>query len=90
MRVNTTHDLQQLPVDILILPGCDDDNNCDASGNYVNDDGFVLDTDGYMNNYTFYFKHSAGGDYTLSITSVAKASKVPDSHVNSNDLIGTI
>lgn len=42
LNVNTTVDLQGEPVDIHILPTCDL-TNCTATGEYINDDGLVLE-----------------------------------------------
>lgn len=67
LRINSTYDLQQLPVDLLIHPGCDD-ISCGASGYYYNDDGFVLDTEGYFNNYTFDFNYAYDGNFTMNVT----------------------
>lgn len=76
LRVNTTFDLQQLPIDILVNPSCDNDGDCTANGDYVNDDGLVLDFDGYRNKYTFNFTYTPIGYFKLIVNSTQNASNV--------------
>lgn len=79
-NVTTTHQIQQLPVDLHIHPKFDavinNDGNCNASGRFLNDDGEVADPQGNENVYKldFYSACDAGvksSEMTLSINQTA-------------------
>lgn len=55
LKVRTTKDLQQNPVDFHLLPECKTD--CDATGRYLNDDGEVLDLENNVNIYSLSYSH---------------------------------
>ena len=58
LKINTTADLQKKPVDFHINPDYNPDLDIwEASCQYLNDDGLVLDYEGKQNLYKLYYSH---------------------------------
>lgn len=69
LEVKTSHGLKAKPIELHILPLCDAQQSCSATGRYLNDDGESLDVTGKQNIYTFaYAQAAAGSDITLTVT----------------------
>jgi len=92
LNVNTTFDLQQSPIDILINPVCFPENRtCQAFGSYVNDDGFQLNTTSNVNNFTFSYSQDIDGTALFfNIIKHEKATNYGRNRVNANDAFGSI
>lgn len=58
LGVNTTTDLQDYPVDFHVNPACNLSYLCLADGQFINDDGLVLNTTGSQNIYRITYDYS--------------------------------
>lgn len=88
--VKTTVDLQNKPVDFHVHPKCDD-KTCTATGDYLNDDGLVLDLEKNQNQYQMSFSMNvASTDLSFSAKRLVSATNYKDGHVNKNDALGTV
>ena len=82
--VRTTADLQAHPVDIHVLPLCDE-SKCTATGHYVNDDGLTLDMT-QRNTYTMSYEQPPSvTPNTLTLTVSVDGKKAM---INNNDHFG--
>jgi len=88
LNTSTIADLQQLPVDFHVHASCDS-SICSASGEYLNDDGLVLELENNQNVYALHYQHS-GGSASLSVDLLAQATHYADSRVNRNDALGKV
>jgi hypothetical protein len=90
LNVNTTADLQKSPVDLHIHPRSEN-TGFSATGDYINDDGTVFDTNQTHNDYTFdYYRFDVDSDITINISMSEQASNYEDFKVNENDNLGSI
>lgn len=90
LQMLTTADMQQQPVEFHVLPTCND-TDCTAAGDYLNDDGVILNLTNNRNIYSLAFGFKKGGSpqtLTFSLTHVLFAQNYPQGVVNMNDLLG--
>jgi alpha-glucosidase (family GH31 glycosyl hydrolase) len=92
MNVSSTHDLQQHPVELHLLPLCDiPSGTCIATGSYYNDDGVVFDTETNSNMYDLVFTLDVTTQAaTLKVNHVANATSMENNKVNANDELGAV
>jgi len=91
MKNMTTAYLQKEPVDIHIMPICDESSSCTATGDYINDDGFTTDMT-LRKQFSFSYSHNisaivgaAPDSMMINITSTGRKATT-----NENDLLGGI
>ena len=83
-KFSTSIDLQSWPVDLHVLGALDLNNNWDAEGTYVNDDGVTLKYQDKFNQYNFRATMSTGV-LSFKVEQVAN-NKQPGSVANCNDV----
>lgn len=77
-------------MDFHIHPHCWD-SACQASGDYINDDGLVLNLEGNQNVYKIkYYTRVSPAQLTLSFEQPSKATNYKGSRVNGNDALGRV
>jgi len=90
MNVSSTHDLQQHPVEMHLLPLCDA-TTCTATGSYYNDDGVVFSQDTNSNMYDMTFTLDVATSVgTMKIVHTAEATSFDKNKVNANDELGAV
>jgi alpha-glucosidase (family GH31 glycosyl hydrolase) len=77
---NSSQYLQNQPVDFHVNPLCA--ATCNASGVYLNDDGEVLETEGYRNIYNLSMSWDKQGDVLLQFAMHENATEVENLRVN--------
>lgn len=86
----TTHALQDEPVEIHVMPICNNDTKmCTATGDYINDDGITVDL---TNRHTYklgYSHNITDGAAPASMVFQVNATG-PDKTINGNDRLGAI
>lgn len=101
LNLNTSAELQKLPVDFHVVGTVSDPDTLtwSATGTYINDDGITLDTTGNYNQYVIISRRSGSGateKMLFTINPNVKATKhVSETDplcfaVNQNDFLGTI
>lgn len=91
LKIKTTADLQQKPVDLHIHPSLNTvSKNYEAAGTYLNDDGLVLDYEGKQNVYQMSYSHTDNTLLTLTPTLTKSAYKVNGGVINMNDALGRV
>lgn len=91
LKIKTTTDLQQKPVDLHIHPSLNSESkNYEAAGTYLNDDGLVLDYEGKQNVYQMSYSHTDNTLLTLTPTLTKSAYKVNGGVINMNDALGRV
>lgn len=67
LKIKTLGELQRHPVDFHVHPGCSA-SVCQATGEYLNNDGLVLDLTGNQNTYQLSYRQRVGENgFTLYV-----------------------
>jgi hypothetical protein len=87
----STSAIQQLPTSFHLLPVCNA-TFCSASGDFINDDGELIDVTDAQNVYHLEYLQDLASPDVVSITfsMSANATKYTNSQVNYNDILSTV
>jgi hypothetical protein len=86
--VATVADLQKFPIELHVNPICSDTTNvvCQASGDYVNEDGISASIHDTFTEYVLNFETFVGGVFHMAVTN----SQSRTNTVNENDFLGKL
>ena len=89
LDIRTTYDLAQHPVDLHVLPLCDD-KACKASGRYYTDEGEGLDVENKNNLYSIAYSQQKDDEKAKDNLQINFSTADESTYTNPNDILGSL